>query len=273
MIIDTHSHHVPEAMLDDLVSGAASFPSVDLLAGDGKYRLAFAGGKPTRPVMPGLRTVEPRLAWMEEQAVDYQVCAGWLDSFGYGIPAGEGLAWSRFVNEHLKRAAGDNEGFLPLATVPLQDGETAARALEEAMSEGFPGAMIGTQPRDGSGKLDDPDLDPFWQAASDLGATLYIHPDVRQRRRPAARFRHDERGRSGDRRDHRRRAPLVCRAHVPLPRHEPRALARRGGPALSCSGGSARTTSRTSSSPTTRARGSSGCISTRSSTTRRRSAI
>ena len=176
MIIDTHSHHVPEAMLDELVSGKASFPSVDLLAEDGKYRLAFAGGTPTRPVMQGLRAVEPRLAWMEEQSVDVQVCAGWLDSFGYGIPAEEGLAWSRFVNAHLKRAADDNDGFLPLATVPLQDGETAARALEEAMSEGFSGAMIGTQPKDGSGKLDDPGLDAFWQAASDLGATLYLHP-------------------------------------------------------------------------------------------------
>ena len=104
MIIDTHSHHVPEAMLDDLVSGRASFPSVELLAEDGRYRLAFAGGRPTRPVMSGLRAVEPRLAWMSGQAVDYQVCAGWLDSFGYGIPAEEGLAWSRFVNEHLARA-------------------------------------------------------------------------------------------------------------------------------------------------------------------------
>ena len=126
--------------------------------------------------MQGLRRVEPRLAWMEEQSVDHQVCAGWLDSFGYSIPAEEGLAWSRFVNAHLKRAADDNDGLLPLATVPLQDGETAARALEEAMGQGFSGAMIGTQPKGGSGKLDDPGLDAFWQAASDLGATLYLHP-------------------------------------------------------------------------------------------------
>ena len=140
MIIDTHSHHVPEAMLDDLVQRRGFLP------------LGRAPGR-GRQVPPRLRgrdadaaghartagTVEPRLAWMEEQSVDHQVCAGWLDSFGYGIPSDEGLAWSRFVNEHLKRAAGDNAGFLPLATVPLQDGETAARALEEAMSEGFSG--------------------------------------------------------------------------------------------------------------------------------------
>ena len=36
--------------------------------------------------------------------------------------------------------------------------------------------MIGTQPKGGAGKLDDAELDPFWQAASDLGAVLYLHP-------------------------------------------------------------------------------------------------
>ena len=176
MIIDTHSHHVPEPMLDALVRRPGRFPSIELLGEDGRYRLSFAAGPPTRPVMPGLRAVEPRLAWMEGQAIDRQVCAGWLDSFGYGIPADEGLAWSRFVNEHLMRFAGGDSRFAALATVPLQDGEAAARALEEAVAEGFAGAMIGTQPGGGAGALDDPALDPFWQRASELGATLYIHP-------------------------------------------------------------------------------------------------
>ncbi len=176
MIIDTHSHHVPEPMLDEMVRTAGRFPSIELLHSAGAYRLVFAGGRPTRPVMPGLRSVEPRLAWMSEQSIDQQVCAGWLDAFGYGIPADEGLAWSRFVNQHLKRFASDNPGFVPLATVPLQDGEIAAGALEEAMAEGFAGAMIGTRPKDGAGALDDSDLDPFWHKAAETGATLYIHP-------------------------------------------------------------------------------------------------
>ena len=36
--------------------------------------------------------------------------------------------------------------------------------------------MIGTQPKGDHGNLDDPDLDPFWEAASDLKATIYLHP-------------------------------------------------------------------------------------------------
>jgi aminocarboxymuconate-semialdehyde decarboxylase len=36
--------------------------------------------------------------------------------------------------------------------------------------------MIGTQPKGVGGVLDDPSLDPFWRAADDLGAVLFIHP-------------------------------------------------------------------------------------------------
>ena len=36
--------------------------------------------------------------------------------------------------------------------------------------------MIGTQPKGAAGVLDDPDLDPFWEAASRRKATLFVHP-------------------------------------------------------------------------------------------------
>ncbi len=65
---------------------------------------------------------------------------------------------------------------MPLATVPLQDGALAAAVLAEALDAGFPGAMIGTQPKGFGGTLDDPSLDPFWSVASDRGAVVYIHP-------------------------------------------------------------------------------------------------
>ena len=36
--------------------------------------------------------------------------------------------------------------------------------------------MIGTQPKGTTGVLDDPDLGPFWEAASRRKATLFVHP-------------------------------------------------------------------------------------------------
>ena len=176
MIIDTHAHFTPEAMLKALQAATGRFPNVELLAKDNAYRLAFAGGALTRPVAPKLRETAERLAWMDKTGLDAQVCGGWLDSFGYELPPEEGANWSRFVNEHLMAGTNSSARLAPLATVPLQSGKLAAKVLDEAMMAGFAGAMIGTQPKGSAGTLDDPDLDPFWEAASSLKAVIYLHP-------------------------------------------------------------------------------------------------
>jgi aminocarboxymuconate-semialdehyde decarboxylase len=176
VIVDIHAHFVPQKMLDALASGRASFANVELLREDDSFKLAFAGRAPTRPINPKLRETELRRAWMNENAIDAQVCGGWLDSFGYELPADEGAAWSRFINEHLAEAVANEPFLAPLGSVPLQHGELAAAVLDEAMDAGMKGVMIGTQPHGDSGVLDDPALDPFWQRASDRGAVVFIHP-------------------------------------------------------------------------------------------------
>lgn len=181
MIIDCHAHYAPQMMFDRLAKVIDNFPSVELLASEGKYRLAFKQRAPTRPVMPRLRETDERHEWMEREKLDAQVVGGWLDAFGYELPPEEGEAWSRFTNEVLLEAAGADEQLYPLATVPLQDGDRAARVLEDAMAAGFKGVMIGTQPTGvGLGLeagLDDAQLAPFWAAASDLEAAVFIHPE------------------------------------------------------------------------------------------------
>ncbi|MDH4191902.1 MAG: amidohydrolase, partial [Betaproteobacteria bacterium] len=105
-----------------------------------------------------------------------QLVGGWLDSFGYELPAAEGLAWSRHINLCMREALAEETRFTPLATVPLQDGKLAAAVLGEAMEAGFGGIMIGTLPKGLGGVLDDPALDPFWEQASRLGAGVFLHP-------------------------------------------------------------------------------------------------
>jgi len=176
MIIDCHAHLVPAALIAAVRDNAAKFPSLKLVPDGDAFGFSFAGGKPTRPVAKPLSDQAARLKWMDEQKIDRQVCGGWLDMFGYELPAEEGLAWSRLINTHLAQAAKDNPRFIPLATVPLQDGAKAAVVLREAHAAGFKGAMIGTQPKGVGGVLDDPSLEPFWQAANELGSALFIHP-------------------------------------------------------------------------------------------------
>ena len=176
MVIDVHAHFLPESSLDALRRGAERFPSVELIDTEAGPRLAFAGGPPTRPIMGKLREIEPRLAFLAELGLDRQLAGGWLDAFGYELPAEEGAAWSRFLNQGMLEAAASVEPLLPLATVPMQDGRLAVAVLEEAVRAGAPGAMIGTQPKGGHGNLDDPGLDPFWERAAALGAPIMVHP-------------------------------------------------------------------------------------------------
>jgi aminocarboxymuconate-semialdehyde decarboxylase len=176
MIIDCHAHIVPPSLIEAIRSQAGRFPSVRIIEEGGSLGFAFSGGKPTRPVAKPLSDLAARLGWMDEQRIDRQVVGGWLDMFGNDLPASEGTAWSRLINEHLAQLARAEPRFIPLACVPLQDGARAAEVLREAHAEGFKGAMIGTQPKGKGGVLDDPTLTPFWEAADGLGSVIFIHP-------------------------------------------------------------------------------------------------
>jgi aminocarboxymuconate-semialdehyde decarboxylase len=176
MIIDCHAHLVPPALLDAIRAGKEKFLSVRLIEEGDSLGFSFAGGKPTRPVSKPLSDIAARLQWLDNNKIERQVVGGWLDMFGNELPAEEGERWARLINAYLARAAKDQPRFIPLATVPLQDGARAAQVLKDAHAEGFKGAMIGTQPKGKGGVLDDADLLPFWQAANDLGSIIFIHP-------------------------------------------------------------------------------------------------
>ena len=176
MIVDSHAHLVPPSLLAVIRTDVRRFPSVRLIEQEASLAFSFAGAKPTRPVSKALGDIAARLAWMDKNRIDRQVVGGWVDMFGYELPAAEGTAWARLINEHLAAAAEAEPRFVPLATVPLQDGPAAAEVLRAAVSAGFPGVMIGTLPRGVGSVLDAPDLAPFWQAADDVSAVVHIHP-------------------------------------------------------------------------------------------------
>ena len=176
MIIDVHGHLVPPDLLAAIGKNRARFSSLRLIEDGPSLALAFASGKPSRPIMAGLSDVAGRVAWMDKQHIDRQVNGSWPDWFGYELPPQEGEVWCRLINDHQLAAAKSEPRFVPLAVVPLQDGRRAAAVLRAAMTAGFPGAMISTLPRGIGSVLDAHDLDPFWAAADDTGALIHIHP-------------------------------------------------------------------------------------------------
>jgi aminocarboxymuconate-semialdehyde decarboxylase len=169
MIIDTHAHVVPGTLLDALRSERRLFPSVRLNTEAAAPRMEFAGGAPGRPIQPRLHDLAQRRDWLKEARVDHQLVGGWTDVYGYELAREEGADWARFYNEHMAKDAAALPALTALATV-------AARVLEEALDQGFKGAMIATQPNGIGGNLDDPRLDPFWEVASAREAAIFLHP-------------------------------------------------------------------------------------------------
>jgi aminocarboxymuconate-semialdehyde decarboxylase len=177
MIIDSHAHFIPPSLLAAIEDRASEFASLSLAHDDtGSFGFSFAGGKPTRPASKMLSDTKGRIDWMDANKIDLQVIGGWLDMFGYEMPVDDGQRWSRMINDHLRQFCAENDRFMPLASLPMQDGGAAAMVLDEAHQQGFKGAMIGTQPKGKAGVLDDPTLTPFWELAHRNKSILFIHP-------------------------------------------------------------------------------------------------
>lgn len=124
-----------------------------------------------------ITTADARFPDMEEMGVDVQLimppppqCYHTV-ALEYAVPAAQmindGIA--EFVSKHKDR-------FIATGTVPMQDGNEAAKELERCMGKlGFKGVEILTNV---AGKeLSDPAFAPFWKKAEELGALVIIHPN------------------------------------------------------------------------------------------------
>jgi len=171
--IDIHAHIIPPAFISSLKEGDYG---VEIAIDNGTVHASLAGGETIGVLRAELSDMEARLAAMDGSGVDIQVLAGWIDLNGYTLEHAQGASYSRLFNESLADvAAAHPDRFLALANVPLQTPAAAAAELIHAVQElGMVGAQIATTVA--GGELDDPGLDPFWEAAEALGAILVLHP-------------------------------------------------------------------------------------------------
>ena len=145
MIIDVHGHLVPPDLLATIRKESGRFASLRLVEDGAGLAIAFAGGKPSRPIMKGLSDVAGRLAWMAKRGIDRHVVGGWPDWFGYELPAAEGEAWCPAVQ---RRAACRRQG------------RAALRAAGERAAAGRRARRRGAQGRDRGRLPRRDDLDP-----------------------------------------------------------------------------------------------------------------
>jgi aminocarboxymuconate-semialdehyde decarboxylase len=175
-VIDTHCHIVPPDMWKTLRADGSRY-GVDITGDDKRWIVRLEGSGHARPMYMPLTHDAERIATMDVQGVDMQVLAGWVDFSGYTMPLDLGIKFSELQNETVAAVvAAKPDRYAGAANVPLQDARASVKVMERAASEyGFKAAQIATY-LGPSRFLDDPALDPFWQAAQEMKVLLLFHP-------------------------------------------------------------------------------------------------
>ena len=169
MKIDVHNHGVPETVLEFFASEPAF--GIEITAdhhmtggAEGEYQLE-----------PEFYDADAKVANLEAHGLDGAVVSVDPPFFYYEVDAGAGAALAEVVNDGLRAmAARRPERLSWMATVPLQDPVRAAEVLAEQKKLGCVGVEIGTST--GAARLDEPQFEPFWAAAEELGLPVMLHP-------------------------------------------------------------------------------------------------
>lgn len=174
--IDIHTHILPQDIPDwKSKFGYGGFVKLDhhkpccakMMKDDGTF---------FREIQDNCWDAGVRVQDSDKSQVDVQVLSTVPVMFSYWAKPADGLEISQFLNDDLAKKVKTNpKRFVGLGTVPLQDPELAIQEMKRCIQVlGLKGVQIGTHV---NGKnLDDESLFPFFKAAQDLGAALFVHP-------------------------------------------------------------------------------------------------
>ncbi len=117
-----------------------------------------------------------RINECDENSVDLQVLSTVPAMFNYWAKPDHTLFVSKIINDHIAKLVDDYpKRFLGLGTIPMQDGKLAIKELERCIKDlGISGVQIGSNIN--GVNLSDESIFQVFEAAEDLGASIFIHP-------------------------------------------------------------------------------------------------
>ncbi len=129
-----------------------------------------------REVNDNMWSPDRRMIDCDNSQVDVQVLSTVPVMFTYWAKPEDTLDLSKILNDHMASVVDRYpDRFVGLGTLPMQAPELAAKELERAVKElGLAGVEIGSHINQWN--LNDSHLYPFYEAAEDLGAAVFVHP-------------------------------------------------------------------------------------------------
>lgn len=175
-VIDLHAHVLtPE--VDAIVAKDPRWPQVSATQAAALGAASMSHNGPLfASLAPRMTQAALRIADMKAMGIDVQVISPSPTQYYYWLEEGiseQLVAMQNATIVELCRANPDH--FLGLAAVSLQHPELAARQLREMMVQPF---IKGVEISSSAGALElaDPALEPFWAAAAETGAVIFLHP-------------------------------------------------------------------------------------------------
>ena len=169
MIVDTHAHLLPR---DYPADAPACFPHMEPIEGKADRLLVFD------QMRFGAKEVffeaERRIEAMDASGVDVEVLSPMPPLLRYDLPAADGLALARHVNEFaVQLCSHDPDRLIGLGMVPLQDPDAATAELSAIKELGLAGVEIASNVLGTS--IGDEKFLPFFQEAERLGVSVFVH--------------------------------------------------------------------------------------------------
>ena len=158
--IDVHAHSTPQSFVKAVTSGK-EWHGLDLGSALDNPRATW--------------TPEQRIADMDSLGVDIQVVSTTAAFYRYDRDVDVTVAMHRECNDEVAQMTKDNpDRFAGLANIPMQDPKAAIAELERSVIQlGLKGAMINDTANNVT--YDEPQYLPFWKAAEQLGALIFVH--------------------------------------------------------------------------------------------------
>jgi len=173
--IDIHTHILPKEW-PDLAKKYGYGGWVNLEHHRPGCARMLIDGELFREVEENLWDPDVRIRESERHGVHIQVLSTVPVMFSYWAKPEHTLDLSKLLNDHIASiVATHRDRFIGLGTVPLQSPDLAIRELERCVKQlKLAGVEIGSHVNEWN--LNDEHLFPFFEAAADLDAAIFVHP-------------------------------------------------------------------------------------------------